>query len=83
MRPLGSFSRNTAMTSHPCMQCGSRETMARFDGETFTLTHAGRRAMVESLSGCRCPACGEVAFDPESAARYAEAGDNLVRQARR
>jgi HTH-type transcriptional regulator/antitoxin MqsA len=33
---------------------------------------------VEGLSGWRCGACGEVEFDPESARRYAAAGDVLV-----
>jgi HTH-type transcriptional regulator/antitoxin MqsA len=34
------------------------------------------------LSGWRCAACDEVEFDPDSAHRYAEAGDELVRAER-
>lgn len=71
------------MTSRACVQCESGEQMQRFEGESFTVTHAGMSATVDGLSGWRCPACGEVEFDPESAARYAEAGDNLVLRARK
>src|SRR5450759_1974360 len=56
----------------------SRKGMARFDGETFTINHAGMIARVKGLSGWRCGACGEVEFDAGSARRYAAAGDELV-----
>jgi HTH-type transcriptional regulator/antitoxin MqsA len=56
--------------------------MARFDGETFSVEHAGLSDTVEGLSGWRCEPCGEVEFDPESAVRYAAAGDRLVVQDR-
>jgi HTH-type transcriptional regulator/antitoxin MqsA len=52
--------------------------MTRFEGETFTIEHAGMESKVENLSGWRCAACGEVEFDAESARRYAAAGDALV-----
>jgi HTH-type transcriptional regulator/antitoxin MqsA len=52
--------------------------MGRFEGETFTIEHAGMTAKVEGLSGWRCKACDEVEFDPDSARRYAAAGDELV-----
>jgi HTH-type transcriptional regulator/antitoxin MqsA len=52
--------------------------LTRFDGETFTVEHAGRKVKVEGLAGWRCGACGEVEFDAESARRYAAAGDALV-----
>lgn len=55
--------------------------MARFDGETFLVDHAGVSATVEGLSGWRC-GCGEIEFDPDSALRYAAAGDALVVQER-
>jgi HTH-type transcriptional regulator / antitoxin MqsA len=41
--------------------------MTRFEGETFTINHAGMTATVEGLSGWRCRACGEVEFDADSA----------------
>jgi HTH-type transcriptional regulator/antitoxin MqsA len=57
--------------------------MDQFKGESFTITHEGRRVVVRGLSGWRCAACGEVEFDSASARRYAAAGDELVVQARR
>ena len=61
-----------------CLNCETRKGMARFEGETFTIEHAGMTATVEGLSGWRCGACGEVEFDADSARRYAAAGDELV-----
>ena len=39
--------------------------------------HAGLNTEVKGLSGWRCGACDEVAFDLERARRYAAAGDEL------
>jgi HTH-type transcriptional regulator / antitoxin MqsA len=61
-----------------CLNCEDRTGLTRFKGETFTIEHAGQTASIENLSGWRCPACGEVEFDAESARRYAAAGDALV-----
>ena len=61
-----------------CLNCEDRKGLARFEGETFTVEYAGRKVMVQGLSGWRCLACGEVEFDSESARRYATAGDALV-----
>jgi HTH-type transcriptional regulator / antitoxin MqsA len=66
-----------------CTGCGSKEGLLRFENEAFTIEHAGTAATVEGLSGWRCPACGEVEFDNESAQRYAAAGDELVLAARK
>jgi HTH-type transcriptional regulator/antitoxin MqsA len=52
--------------------------MTRFTGEAFAIDHAGMSASVAGLSGWRCGACGDVAFDADSARRYAAAGDELV-----
>jgi len=57
--------------------------MTRFEGETFTIRHAGMTAKVEGLSGWRCDACREVEFDAESARRYGAAGDELVLRERK
>ena len=38
--------------------------------------------MVEDLAGKECSQCHEVEFAPDSARRYAEAGDRLVREER-
>lgn len=61
-----------------CLNCETAKEMARFEGETFTIEHGGITAEVKELSGWRCEACGEVEFDPDSARRYAAAGDELV-----
>ena len=61
-----------------CLDCETRKGMTRFEGETFTIEHAGMSSMVEGLSGWRCGTCGEIAFDTDSAGRYAAAGDALV-----
>ena len=69
------------MLERPCASCG-RDAMERFAGETFAVTHDGLRENLSDLAGWRCAECGEVEFEPDSARRYAEAGDRLVRQAR-
>jgi HTH-type transcriptional regulator / antitoxin MqsA len=61
-----------------CLNCESRKSMAPFEGESFTIEHAGLTATVEGLSGWRCEGCGEVEFEADSARRYAAAGDELV-----
>jgi HTH-type transcriptional regulator/antitoxin MqsA len=38
-------------------------------------------AEVADLQGPRCSVCGEIEYDPESARRYAEAGDAMIREA--
>jgi HTH-type transcriptional regulator / antitoxin MqsA len=59
-----------------CVHCSG--AMERFRNESFTIKHAGMTSKVERLSGWRCAACDEVEFDPDSARRYAAAGDTLV-----
>jgi len=61
-----------------CLNCQDRKGLTRFEDQFFTVEHAGRTVKVDGLSGWRCGACGEVEFDPESARRYAAAGDALV-----
>jgi len=61
-----------------CLTCEARKGMTRFEGETFTIKHAGMTAAVDELSGWRCADCGEIEFDADSARRYAAAGDALV-----
>jgi HTH-type transcriptional regulator/antitoxin MqsA len=72
------------MTMTPsCLNCQPHEGMTRFEGETFTIEHAGLISVIADLSGWRCEACGEVEFDADSARRYALAGDELVLSERR
>ncbi|KPF42291.1 type II toxin-antitoxin system MqsA family antitoxin [Rhizobium sp. AAP43] len=66
-----------------CISCGSAQGMTRFENERHGVTFRDLRTEVDGLSGVRCADCGEIEFDAESAARYAEAGDALVLQARR
>ncbi len=61
-----------------CLNCDSRRAMTRFEGETFEIQYAGRKAKVDGLSGWRCDGCGEVEFDAASAKHYAAASDALV-----
>jgi HTH-type transcriptional regulator/antitoxin MqsA len=71
------------MAAHRCINCASRKDMQRFENESFTVEHAGLTGRVRGLAGWRCGSCGEVEFDPESARRYAAAGDDLVLRARK
>lgn len=64
-----------------CSSCGGADAV-RFTDESFSVEHAGQTVTVTGLSGWRCQACGEVEFDPDSAHRYADAGDVLVLKAR-
>ena len=61
-----------------CLNCETHDDMSRFEGESFVIEHAGMTATVDGLSGWRCGACDDVEFDPDSARRYAAAGDDLV-----
>lgn len=65
-----------------CANCDDHSEMQAFSGETHVVDFRGASAVVESLSGFRCPICGEVEFDEESAERYAAAGDALIMAAR-
>lgn len=66
-----------------CVNCAADKGATRFKGEKFTVTHDGMTSVVKDVSGWRCEACDEVAFDNASARRYAAAGDELVLRARR
>lgn len=65
-----------------CLNCETHQQMTRFEGETFTIQHAGMTTTVEGLSGWRCASCNEVEFDTDSARHYAAASDALVRSER-
>jgi HTH-type transcriptional regulator / antitoxin MqsA len=65
-----------------CLNCESQKAMTRFENESFVVEHAGMTTTVDGLSGWRCDACSEVAFDVKSAKRYAAAGDALVMRER-
>ncbi len=65
-----------ASKKRTCGACG--EAVKAFGPEGFTVEHRGKVTVVPGLRGWRCRGCGEVEFDAESAARYAEAGDAMV-----
>lgn len=71
------------MMTRLCLACDAGHEMLPFRNESMTISHRGREATVDGLSGFRCPSCGEIEFSAESAARYAAAGDALVIAARR
>ena len=64
-----------------CGECGAPRPV-RFEGEDFAVEHAGLKIELSGLSGWRCASCGEIEFDPDSARRYASAGDELVLRSR-
>lgn len=66
-----------------CMCCEVGAQMVPFSNETHLIEHRGAVIEVSNLSGRRCPACGEIEYDAQSAQRYADAGDELVLAARR
>jgi len=69
--------------SRICLSCDTGAEMAPFSGETHSIDYRGATVDVEGLSGFRCPVCGEIEYDADSAERYAAAGDALVLAARR
>lgn len=79
--PMIRFKRTMGM-GRSCQNCETAKEKGRFEGQTFTIEHAGMTARVGRLSGWRCEACGEVEFDPDCARRYAAAGDELVLRGR-
>lgn len=66
------------MAARPCGTCGDEKRMARFENQHLNVEQERLRKNVAGLSGWRCKVCGEIVFDPESAQRYAAAGDALV-----
>src|SRR5438552_2468575 len=78
-----SFNSRRSDMVHQCVACDTRRGMQRFKNETFLVEHEGMRTKVKGIAGWRCGACDEIEFDPESAVRYAEAGDKLVLRARK
>ncbi len=66
------------MAGSPCGACGDNKSAVRFENQFFTVEHERFRKNVAGLSGWHCKDCGEIAFDPDSAKRYAAVGDALV-----
>lgn len=56
--------------------------MTPFEDEALEVCYGGESIPLHPLSGWLCQGCGERIFDPDSALRWAEAGDRLVIQDR-
>lgn len=69
------------MPARSCGSCGAPGAV-HFEGRTFDVGYAARSAQVENLAGWECPCCKEIEFEPDSARRYAGAGDRLLQQER-
>ncbi len=66
-----------------CVACEAKAAMVPFKDETHQVAYQGATVDVDGLGGFRCPECGEIDYDADSAARYAAAGDQLVLAARK
>ena len=69
------------MTVRSCMSCGATDVV-HFKGRSFTIDHLTAAETIGDLAGWECMVCRDVVFEPDSASRYAEAGDRLVQAAR-
>ena len=71
------------MSKHDCYTCGAPNAMRPFKGRDFTVTFKQLTRHVSNLTGKECSECAEVEFDAPSAERYAQAGDELIEDAKR
>ena len=71
------------MSKHDCYTCGAPSAMHPFKGRDFTVTFKQLTRHVPNLAGEQCSECAEVEFDAPSAERYAQAGDELIEDAKR
>lgn len=71
------------MSKHDCYTCGAPNAMRPFKGRDFTVTFKQLTRHVSNLTGKECSECAEVEFDAPSAVRYAQAGDELIEDAKR
>ena len=71
------------MSKHDCYSCGAANAMQAFKGRSFNVNFKQLNRMVHSLAGRECSACAEIEFDAPSAERYAQAGDELIEDAKR
>ena len=71
------------MSKHDCYSCGAANAMQAFKGRSFNVNFKQLNRMVHSLAGRECSACAEIEFDAPSAERYAQAGVELIEDAKR
>ena len=67
-----------------CYICGAPDALHYFEGRSETIRVKGMERRVDNLSGWECHVCGDGFWDPDtdSAARFGEAGAELVVAAR-
>ena len=71
------------MDRHDCYTCGAPNALQAFKDRSFTVCFKQLTRSVHGLAGHECAKCGEVEFDAPSAERYAQAGDELIEDAKR
>ena len=71
------------MSKHDCYTCGAPNAIHPFKGGDFSVSFKQLTRSVQNLSGHECSECAEVEFDAPSAERYAQAGDELIEDAKR
>ena len=70
------------MSKHTCYTCGTPDAMHPFKGRDFSVSFKQLTRCVHNLAGHECHECAEVEFDAPSAERYAQAGDELIEDAK-
>lgn len=71
------------MKKQDCASCGARHGMQHFETRSFTVNFKQLNREVGDLSGWQCQACDEIEFDPQSAERYSQAGDQLIEDSKK
>lgn len=71
------------MSKNDCCTCGAANAMQAFKGRSFNVNFKQLNRVVHGLDGHECTECAEIEFDAPSAKLYAQAGDELVEDAKR
>ncbi|TPG99181.1 type II toxin-antitoxin system MqsA family antitoxin [Pseudomonas caspiana] len=69
------------MKTQQCVNCGTHDGMGHFEGRTLSVNYKQMSRLVCDLAGWECRVCGEIEFDhdTDSADRYSDAGDQLLK----
>lgn len=69
------------MKTRQCMSCGTRNGMQHFYGRSLSVNYKQMSRRVHDLAGWECTFCAEIIFDDDtdSAERYVDAGDQLLK----
>ncbi|MCX7077892.1 MAG: type II toxin-antitoxin system MqsA family antitoxin [Pseudomonas sp.] len=71
------------MKKQDCASCGAQNGMQHFEARAFTVDFKQLNRAIRDLSGWQCQVCDEIEFDPQSAVRYSQAGDQLIEDSKR